>query len=291
MKTKIASNCFLGVLSILAMTGTLGAQTTNQIVSKLTGKFDFSTGEMNSHWGDNLSASLSLPVSKRIGLQADGLFTHVGNRDFEGGGLHAFWRDPEKGMLGVAVGGIGSDVLYALQGGVEAEYYLNRFTFGVNVGADTIQYNQSAPFIDTHPTDVFATTSLGYYPMDNVLIQAAYSRMFDNNLGELLLEYQTPVNGLSCFGELAKGDNGYDHALFGLRYYFGVNKSLIRRHREDDPPNLLRRILYTIGTYGAEFNRKANTYCETHPGSDGVSGGYGTISEEGNPPPNTPINF
>ena len=107
------------------------------------------------------------------------------------------------------------------------------------------------------------------------MIQAAYSRMFENNLGELLLEYQTPINGLSCFAELAKGDNGYDHALFGLRYYFGKNKSLIKRHREDDPPNLLRRVLYSIGTYGAEFNRVGEKYAAEHPGSGNPSGLFG----------------
>ena len=78
------------------------------------------------------------------------------------------------------------------------------------------------------------------------------------------------MSGLSCFAELAAGDHGYDHALFGITCYFGGNKSLIQRHREDDPPNLLRRALYTIGTYGAQFNHDAERYVTAHAGS--VSG-------------------
>jgi hypothetical protein len=163
------------------------------------------------------------------------------------------------------------EYLYGLQGGLEGQYFLNRFTLGMDLGVTTLQYAHHAPFIDTHPVGFYATPSVSYYPTDNLMVTVAYSRYFDNNFGQFLLEYQTPAKGLSCFTELAIGDNGYDHALFGLRYYFGKNKSLIRRHREDDPPNLLRSILYAIGTYGAEFNRDAQSYIQEHPSGGGSS--------------------
>ena len=244
------------------------------------GKADITGGSMNSHWGENLNASLTLPVAPHLGLQTDGLFTRVGAENFGGGGLHLFWRDSDKGLLGFAVGGIKGELLYGLQGGMEAEYYLKQFTFGATLGAGTIQYNHPAPFIDTHPTDVYATASLSYYPVDNLMVQGAYSRLFGNNLGELLLEYQTPVRGLSLFSELAKGDNGYDHALFGLRYYFGKDKSLIQRHREDDPPGLLQRALTGIGLYGAKYNRLMQVYAHGDPleGNDFFGGFAGTAN-------------
>ena len=226
---------------------------------------------MNSHWGENLNASLSLPVTSHLGLQTDGLLTRVGTQNFGGGGMHLFWRDSDKGFIGLTAGGIAGDLLYQLQGGIEAEYYIKQFTLGVNLGAATIQYNHPAPFIDTHPTDVYATASLSYYPLDNLMVQGAYSRLYGNNLGELLLEFQTPVRDLSLFAELAKGDNGYDHALFGLRYYFGKDKSLIRRHREDDPPGLLQLALTGIGLYGAKYNRAMHAYA-----AENLSSGYST---------------
>jgi hypothetical protein len=256
-------------------------------VDGLNGKLDFSGGTMDAHWGDNLSASLALPIAPHLGLQTDGLFTHVGSQNFAGGGLHFFWRDSEKGLLGLTAAGLNGDFLYAVQGGVEAEYYLKRFTLGANLGAATLQYHDSAPFINTRPTDVYATVSLGCYPVDNLMIQAAGSRFFGNNLGELLLEYQTPVNGLSCFANFAKGDHGYDHELFGLRYYFGRKKSLIRRHREDDPPNLLSSVLSGIGTYGAQYNRAMHAYASENPGSSySPSGGSYGVVEQSVPPSN-----
>ena len=119
-----------------------------------------------------------------------------------------FWRDSDKGLIGLTAGGINGNALYGLQSGLEAECYFKRFTFGANLGAATLQYDHSAPFIDTHPTDVYGTADLSYYPVDNVMIQGAYSRLLDNNLYEMLLEYQTPMRGLSCFTELAAGDHG-----------------------------------------------------------------------------------
>jgi len=240
-------------------------------VDGINGKAAISGGTMNSHWGENLNASLSLPVTSHLGLQTDGLLTRVGTQNFGGGGMHLFWRDSDKGFIGLTAGGIAGDLLYQLQGGIEAEYYIKQFTLGVNLGAATIQYNHPAPFIDTHPTDVYATASLSYYPLDNLMVQGAYSRLYGNNLGELLLEFQTPVRDLSLFAELAKGDNGYDHALFGLRYYFGKDKSLIRRHREDDPPGLLQLALTGIGLYGAKYNRAMHAYA-----AENLSSGYST---------------
>ena len=251
-------------------------------VEDLNGKVDFSAGTMNAHWGENLAASLALPVSPHLGLQADGLFTHVGQQNFDGGGLHFFWRDSEKGLLGLTAAGLDGNALYGIQCGVEAEYYLKRFTLGGNLGFASIQYDSPAPFINTRPTDVYATASLSYYPVDNLMLQGAYSRFFDGNLGELSLEYQTPVRGLSCFAEIAKGENGYDQALFGLRYYFGKDKSLIRRHREDDPTNLLNRMLTSIGTYGAKYNRAMHAYASENPGSgySSTGGDYGSDNRQ-----------
>jgi len=64
--------------------------------------------------------------------------------------------------------------------------------------------------------------------------------------------------------------------LVGLRYYFGQEKSLKLRHRQDDPPNILYTIQSQIGIYGAEFNQRAGEYNAEH-GTGGSDGGYGVI--------------
>lgn len=75
-----------------------------------------------------------------------------------------------------------------------------------------------------------------------------------------MIEYQTPVSGLCVFADFAKGSQDYAHSLFGVRYYFGKRKDLKLRHREDDPQNIMTSVINNIGTYGAEYNKKAKQY-------------------------------
>ena len=80
---------------------------------------------------------------------------------------------------------------------------------------------------------------------------ARYSNWRDFDLGGpgavgvLGAEYQASRNdtyGLSLFGE-GRTDGSDFHAVFGgLRVYFGENKSLVRRHREDDPTGLVPNV-------------------------------------------------
>jgi hypothetical protein len=131
-----------------------------------------------------------------------------------------------------------------------------------------------SPFIDTDVTDFFADVGLRYYPLDDLMLAASYVHVFDNELFLGDVEYQIPIKGVSLFAEFARGENDYDHALFGLQIYFGPSKPLIRRHREDDPPNVVRQVLDGIGLYGAEFNQRGAEYVESL-GSDSGGGNYG----------------
>ena len=248
---------------VLVFLGWAGLAVAGDAVSDLNGKMAFSYGDMDSNRGKNISGSISMPVSTNFGLQADGLYTHVSGRDFYGTGLQLFWRDSEKGLLGVSLAGIHEDVMDSYMGGVMGEYYLDSFTLGLNAGMAKIEYDIGAvPFISTDETKPYAGGSIGYYPMDNLLLEASYTYAFDNHLFQCKVEYQTPVSGLSFFADLAKGEHDYDETLFGIRYYFGKKKSLKQRHREDDPQNIVGSVLANIGTYGAEYNQKARDYNE-----------------------------
>jgi hypothetical protein len=64
-------------------------------------------------------------------------------------------------------------------------------------------------------------------------------------------EYQPGVKALpalSVFADAEIGEDDWNRVFVGLRFYFGgETKSLIRRHREDDPSGMLdmfRRFLY-----------------------------------------------
>lgn len=249
-----------------------------QAVSGINGSVGYEGGWMESDGGHNVSATLSVPIVSNFGFQADGLYTRVSERDFYTGSGHFFWRKPETGLIGLAGGGLSQEAMRSFMGGVEGEYYLKYFTLGAYAGVGSITYDNPAPFIDTDVTKFVGSASAGAYPWENLLVGVAYSYLYDNNLVQGRLEYQTPLRGLSLTVDLARGDHGYDHALFGARYYFGKKKSLKARHREDDPLGMAQRILYGLGLYGAEFNRERGDYFArqgTGGGSTGSGDPYG----------------
>ena len=94
-------------------------------------------------------------------------------------------------------------------------------------------------------------------------------RFFGNDLGFASVEFQTPVAGLSFFATSANGDNGYDHV--------GRSPLLLRQSQapEAETPwtmnNITETALWTLGTYGAEYNRRAHAF-EPAAGASGWTG-------------------
>lgn len=274
------------LLLLLASPKPVPAQT-NSAVSGFTGKIGYAGGLMNSYCGHNFDGSLAFPVTRQFGVQADGLYSRISDLNFYGGAGHLFWRDPGTGLLGLAGGYLyrdGSDAIDSFQVGAEGEYYLKRLTFSAFAGVGQINYSIPAPFIDTHPTRFVGQICASYYPMNNLVAGVSYASAFQDNLVKGNLEYQTCIRGLALTAEAALGNHGYDHLLFGIQYYFGADKSLRARHREDDPQGLMHQILYGLGLYGAEFNRKAAAFIADHPGSSYNSGGYGVVFQSVYPP-------
>lgn len=244
-------------------------------VSEINGKLSYAGGLMDGFSGQNFDGSVTVPVFQQFGFQADGMYSRISNLSFDGGAGHFFWRDPQIGLLGITGGYLYREGVDSYQVGLEGEYYWRRFTFSAFGGVGSIKYAQPVPFISTDPTRAIGRISAGYYPVDNLLVSASYTREFNNNLAEGNLEFQTPIRGLALTGEAAIGNNHYDQVLFGIRYYFGRNKHLIDRHRHDDPPNMMQQILYGLGLYGADYNAKENQYIAANPSSGGSSGGEG----------------
>lgn len=253
-----------------------GIAAAGEAVSGLNGKLAYSGGSMEGDGGQNVFGSFSLPIADSFGFQADGLYTDVSDREFYGAGGHLFWRDWDKGLLGIAGATLNEDDISAGLLIAEAEYYLNRFTLAAGAGIANIDYDESVPFIESDATDFYGSLGLRYYPLDDLMLSGSYVYVFDNSLVLGEVEYQTPVDGLTLFAEFAGGENDYEHALFGLQFYLGKSKTLIRRHREDDPPSTVQRALYAVGTYGAEYNKNGNEYVESQGGQ--YSSGYGSVT-------------
>ncbi len=231
-------------------------------VSGPNGKVSVLTGSLDGYTEKSFMGSFTVPLGTNFGFQADLLYSDIDDTDLYGAGAHLFWRDSDKGLLGITLGGIRQEYVDAWSAGLEGEYYLGNFTLGARGGFAALDFAGGPfPFFDTDQDDYYAAAEAGFYPIDNLLLSLSHTRSFGNGLTQGKLEYQTPLNGVSLYVDVAQGDNNYDHALVGLRYYFGEkDKSLKSRHRQDDPSNMLNPILYHIGTSVAEFSNKREKY-------------------------------
>jgi hypothetical protein len=253
----------------------LAASLREPAVSEVNGKVGYAGGVMDSETGHNFDGSITFPIAKQFGAQADALYSRIAGEDFWGGAGHVFWRDPDVGLLGLAGGVLHREGVDTFQAGVEGAYYLGPVTIGAFAGVGSISYANSAPFIDTNPTKFIGSVSVDWYALNDLRVGVSYTTAFENNLFKGDVEYQTPVNGLALTGEIARGDHDYDHWLLGVRYYFGAKKSLRDRQRQDDPPSLMPQILHGLGLYGAEFNERGRAFVVAHPDSGILGDSYG----------------
>jgi hypothetical protein len=206
------------------------ASMANDAVSALNAKLEGLYGNIDGETARAGAGSVSLPMGSDFGIQFDGLAGEINPDDAHGTGVHAFWRDSKLGLLGVTGSHAELGKTEANRFGAEGEYYLGQLTFTGYVGHQGGDIDGSA----------YAGLGGKYYLTDNVMFSALASTSNDLERYALGLETQTSIRGLSVFARLATGENRYDGAFFGLRFYFsGDNKSLIRRHREDDPVNTL----------------------------------------------------
>ena len=235
----------LGVLLGLGLTGAAEAQNTQPAVAYPDFKIAVAFGLRDSDSSGSeivtrLFGSYTAPLTRmhqRMGFQVD-LAIGFNDEDQTGGlGGHVFWRDPSRGLAGVIAsyaqldrssGGPDADAI--LIGG-EGEYYRNRLTLSVTAGHQ---------FGDETDNGIFARGGLGWYFHENLLVGG--SAGFDPQRDMVITvnsEYQLDLEkyqGVTVFGNGLYGDDEQIGLLAGVRLYFGGNdKSLQRRHREDDP--------------------------------------------------------
>jgi len=168
-----------------------------------------------------------------FGIQADVAAANVFNDTLYGGTLHAFTRDPHSYLFGVAGGAGWSSVANFQYVGPEAELYLDNVTFQAYGGY--INVNNAG----VNRSDLFAFGDVSFYATPDLAFKVGASSVAGFKSARAGIEWQfsdsTPVS-FTLDGRL--GDNGFAAATVGLKLYFGgAEKSLIRRHREDDPPN------------------------------------------------------
>ncbi|RJF87720.1 hypothetical protein D3874_12375 [Oleomonas cavernae] len=168
--------------------------------------------------------SLTIPLGDSLGLQIDGIAGFVADEvGFAGGAAQLFYRDPQKGLIGVAGGGyyIEGDSQYAVS--AIGEYYLETVTLEATVGYLT------GDIIDG---EVYGRVGLSIYTNPNLRIGAGLTYYETAELGgdvtvEALL---TDVPGLALFATGAFDDAGA-LGYGGVRFYFNSGTNLMDTDR------------------------------------------------------------
>jgi hypothetical protein len=219
-----------------------------QAVDGVNGKLAGLGGSFGNKSYYAAEGALAAPLGCEFGAQLD-----LNGGSFDGRFIgtvagHLFWRNPAQGL----VGAYGDFTQWDKFGGVraghigpEAEGYYGQWTlqgiagaeFGNSasgiVGAVTQTFNVRTRFFDE--------INLAYYPQDNFEVYAGHRYLGGKNAAAFGGEWGIPMNNgmmAGLFAEGRAGEGSYHGAWGGIRFYFGQkDKSLIRRHREDDPTN------------------------------------------------------
>lgn len=208
-----------------------------QAVSGINGKLDAAAGylEDDDENGGRFQgvATLSMPVGCLLGAQID-----LGGGDLDGDGYfsaqgHLFIRDPSSYLVGIQAQYVnlsGDDIFRV---GPEFELYLDNITFSGVASFETSNH-------DLSDDDFVGGLQAAFYATENFALTAGYRHFLDTDAGAIGFEYQPESLPVSFYADAMAGTDDYLSIVGGVRFYFGgEEKSLIRRHREDDPWNLM----------------------------------------------------
>tara|TARA_R110000868_G_scaffold35002_7_gene125813 strand:- start:5591 stop:6505 length:915 start_codon:yes stop_codon:yes gene_type:complete len=242
-------------------------------VTKLNGKAAIAGtyGEQDNQdgeFGGLFLGSLTAPVTHDFGFQGD---TVLGTRDgneIAGIGGHFFWRDPAKGLLGITGSYLDINNSNATPDqsvtrfGGEGELYLGQFTVAVTSGYQN----------GSNVRDGYYGSATGYwYANDDLRFSlGATNDPVLNTAAVAGIEFQPrtmAMSGLTFFADATAGDNDYTTGQIGVRFYFGDDKSLKLRNRNDDPIANLPGDAMTSATAANQTpGQTAAQECNARPG-------------------------
>jgi hypothetical protein len=220
-------------------------------VSDINGKIEFYGGFTNpGPLSFRALGSLSIPVGNDFGVQLDGGIHVSPSGNAFGGAIHAFTRDPSSHLIGVTGAVVRGPAGILGVVGVEGEAYLDRVSIEAWAGVGGLNYDDPMLADLVGP---FAIVDVGYYATDDWRLTAGASYLLGEagiHLGSeyLLRNFDWPV---SLTADFRATNSGAYSIMGGVKGYFGgddSNKSLIDRHRQDDPPNRFLSVLLASGS-------------------------------------------
>jgi hypothetical protein len=217
-------------------------------VSAVNGKIELGAGASSKTGGTyRIGGSVAAPLGDAFGIQGDLSVQNLGALS-GAGAIHLFTRDPSSYLLGVTAGVVRSGTATLSAVGVEGELYLDRVSIEAWAGVANLDYDALAA---VDKSGLFALADIGFYPSDDLRLSLGGSSVLSYEAVNLGLEYQvmsfeTPF---SLTADAQFGEDGNITAMAGLKVYFGGSeKSLIDRHRRDDPKDRGLDLFAAAGT-------------------------------------------
>jgi hypothetical protein len=232
-------------------------------VDGLNGKIEGLGGSLGNRSLYGSEGALSFPLGGQYGAQIDGALGSWASRSFGTVAPHLFWRNPAQGLLGFYTSHTWWDQfggIYVGRVAGEGEWYSGPLTlqgiagseFG-NSRTNTIVVPGATVFQTFDiKTRFFDEINLKYYVNNNWDVYAGHRYLGGKNMLALGTEVAVPLSlgrGTLATGFLEGrvGASSSEGVWGGLRVYFGQkDKSLIDRHRQDDPLKWSKSPLQTI---------------------------------------------
>lgn len=205
-------------------------------VSQVNGKISLEAGATGARGGSSAvgiaQGSLTAPLGHSFGVQVDGLAATSYSSFGGGGAAHLFWRNPQIGLFGPIAALAGYRGATVGWYGAEGEIYAPLFTVGAYGG---YQDAGATAFV---ASGGFYHGRLTVYPIADLALTVGGGQFAGRTLGNGRIEYQPDFiarRNVSFFVDGSAGDSAFYRVTGGVRLYFGPEKTLVRRHREDDP--------------------------------------------------------
>lgn len=255
-----AAGIAASLAALLGLSYPSAAKADGPAVSAPNAKISGSGGSFDGDGGGIVAGSLTLPVGEQFGFQFDAAGGVVDGDGLYGVGGHLFWRDPDQGLAGIIGSYTDLDDRDVTRLGVEGELYLGQFSILARGGYQFGDYVDDDGVLDDNE-GAFGAAELRWYATENFVLGGGVGQDDDRTRGIFGAEFQpgfAAAPGLSFFADGVVGENDYQAVLVGLRYYFGETKSLIDRHRRDDPTtNVVTDSLHVVvpdDEYGGDYS-------------------------------------
>jgi hypothetical protein len=234
----VAASAVGGSVALASDFGAPDRQAALPAVSGVNAKIGGFGASLDDEAAGGVFGALAFPLGHGFGAQIDGVVGGGNGSAFTGIGGHFFWRDPSRGLLGIYASHVHWDADsisggFAISGaevnkvGVEGHLYLGRLSLE---GLAAHQFGTETGFA--------GKLTAAYYLHEDFRIHLGVSHLEGPGTSTFAgIEWMpSPTGRMSLFADVGVNEDRDTRVLAGLKFYLSPEvKSLIRRHREDDP--------------------------------------------------------